>query len=191
MFRLDPALSRKFLTGSRSMTGISEPLRKVGAVLAVERYVLAIDVKLHTPAVELDFVQPVRAGRRYLRQRRGHRFDKWDFTQHAADVGFVNQLRYRIAFGAQFARFVKRPDHSVRSLRQGTAMKARQILHDGGFIRRTWCGSTPRLPVPGSNSRIGLAWRVARTMIAPVNDWRRSLLHWARVHWPKIPNCRP
>ena len=71
-----------FLTGSRSMTGVSEPLRKVGAVLAVERYVLAIDVKVHTPAVELDFLQPVRARRRHLCQRGRHRLDEGNFTQH-------------------------------------------------------------------------------------------------------------
>ena len=44
-------------------------------------------MELHTPAVELDLVQPVGTGRRDYRQRRSHRLNKGNFTQHAADVG--------------------------------------------------------------------------------------------------------
>ena len=66
----------------------AKALRIVGAVLAVEGRVALLDVELHAPAVELDLVQPVRPGRRHLRQRRRHRLDEWDFTQHAGDVGW-------------------------------------------------------------------------------------------------------
>ena len=34
----------------------SKPLREIGAILAVERGLIIIDVELHAPAVELDFV---------------------------------------------------------------------------------------------------------------------------------------
>ena len=64
-----------------------QPENLDSAVLAVEEGLVIIDVELHAPAVELDFVNPVWPGRRDFRQRRGHRLNEGNFTQHAADVG--------------------------------------------------------------------------------------------------------
>ena len=51
-----------FLTGSRLTMWLqrTKPASVVGAVLAVERGLIAVDVELHPPAVEFDFVEPFR-----------------------------------------------------------------------------------------------------------------------------------
>src|SRR6185312_11887143 len=57
-----------------------------------KRGLLAIDVELHAPAVELNLVQPLRPGRRDPRQCRSHWLDEWNFAQHAPDVGTFTGL---------------------------------------------------------------------------------------------------
>ena len=67
----------------------SETTRQVVAITAVNRRVVGFDVDLSTKAVKLNLVQPVVAGRRLLCERRHHRRDERNFTQHGADVGSV------------------------------------------------------------------------------------------------------
>ena len=77
------------LTGTRASAGrndLKSP-RNVGAVLRVKRSGAVFDVDLSSPAVELDLVNPLWSGRRDFRQRRSHRLNEGNFTQHAADVG--------------------------------------------------------------------------------------------------------